>query len=69
MPQNLEGENSFFNSIIYGLMHEKAEGKEKLLLKKEKDILGAKLYDELSEIKEEVKLGRGVFGFFLISVF
>ena len=69
MPQNLEGENSFFNSIIYGLMHEKAEGKEKLLLKKEKDILGEKLYDELSEIKEEVKLGRGVFGFFLISVF
>ena len=69
MLQNFEGGNSFFNSIIYGLMHEKAEGKEKLLLKKEKDILGEKLYDELSEIKEEVKLGRGVFGFFLISVF
>ena len=45
-------------------MHKKAEGKEKLLLEKAKDILWRKLYDELSEIKEEKKLDRTVFGFF-----
>ena len=43
MLQNFEGENSFFNSVIHGLMHEKTEGKEKLLLEKAKDILGEKL--------------------------
>ena len=47
----------------------KQREKKNYFLKKEKDILGEKLYDELSEIKEEVKLGRGVFGSFLISVF
>ena len=55
----------FYNgSEKSSLMHKKAEGKEKLLLEKVKDILGRKLYNELSEIKEEKKLDRTVFGFF-----
>ena len=45
-------------------MHKKAEGKEKLLLEKAKYILGRKLYDKLSEIKEEKKIDKSVFGFF-----
>lgn len=54
MPQNLEGENSFFNSIIYGLMHEKTDrGKRKTTSRKAKDILGEKLYDQLSEIRRK----------------
>ena len=48
-------------------MYKKAEGKEKLLVEKAKDILGRKLYDELIEIKEEKKLGAYLD--FLISVF
>ena len=65
--QTFEGENSFFNSIFYGLMHKKTEVKEKPLLEKAKDILGENLYDELSEIKEEIKLDRSVFRFFLTN--
>ena len=45
-------------------MHKKTEVKEKPLLEKAKDILGENLYDELSEIKEKIKLERSVFGFF-----
>ena len=44
-------------------MHKKTLGKQKPLLEKVKDILGRKLYDELSEIKEEIKLDRSVFRF------
>ena len=58
-----EGENFSFNSIIYGLIQKKTEVKEKPLLEKAKDILRGKLYDELSEIKEEIKLDRSVFRF------
>ena len=55
----------FFNgSEKSSLMHKKTLGKQKPLLEKVKDILGRKLYDELSEIKEEIKLDRSVFGFF-----
>ena len=48
-------------------MHKKILGKQKPLLEKVKDVLGRKLYDELSEIKEEIKLGAYLD--FLISVF
>ena len=58
----------FFNgSEKSSLMHKKILGKQKPLLEKVKDVLGRKLYDELSEIKEEIKLGAYLD--FLISVF
>ena len=49
---------------FYGLMHKKPEGKEKPLLEKAKYIVGEKLYEELSEIKQEIKLDWSMFGFF-----
>ena len=45
-------------------MHKKPEGKEKPLLEKAKDIVREELYDELSEIKEEIKLDWSILGFF-----
>lgn len=40
------------------------DGKEKPQLKRAKEFLGEKFYEELSEIKEEIKLDRMEFGFF-----
>ena len=37
--QNFESENSFFNSIIYGLMHKKLREKRNLFQEKEKTFL------------------------------
>ena len=37
--QNFESENSFFNSIIYGLMHKKLREKKNLFQKKQKTFL------------------------------
>ena len=45
-------------------MHKKPEGKEKPLLEKAKDIVREELYDELSEIKEEIKLDWSILKFF-----
>ena len=62
--QNFDGEggNSFFDSVIYGLMSRKIEGKEKP--GRAKEVPGEKNYEELVEIKEEIKLDRRAFGFF-----
>ena len=45
-------------------MYKMTDGKEKPQLKRAKEILGEKFYEELSEIKEEIKLDRTEFGFF-----
>ena len=64
--QNFDGEggNSFFDSVIYGLMSRKIEGKEKPRRERAKEVPGEKIYEELVEIKEEIKLDRRAFGFF-----
>ena len=64
-PENRETVKfNFFGSEKSSLMHKKTLGKQKALLEKIKDIIERKLYDELSEIKEEIKLDKSVFGFF-----
>lgn len=62
--QNLEGKYFFQHSIIYDLMYKTLDGKEKPRPKIAKEIFGEKIYEELPEIKEEIKLDRSVFGFF-----
>ena len=56
-------DNSFFDSIIYGIMFCKSEGK---ILEKSKaaEVLGSDFYNELLEIKDEAKLDRTIFGYF-----
>ena len=66
--QNFDGEggNSFFDSVIYGLMSRKIEGKEKP--RRAKEVPREKIYEELVEIKEEIKLDKEHLDF-LINVF
>ena len=56
-------DNSFFDVIIYGVMFHKSEGK---ILEKDKiaEILRPDFYNELLEIKDEIKLDRTIFGYF-----
>ena len=58
-----DSDNSFFDAIIYGIMFYKCEGK---ILEKGKvaEVLGSDFYNELLEIKDEIKLDRAVFGYF-----
>lgn len=61
------GGDSFFDSIVYGFMSIKIEGKEKPKRARAKEVLGEKFYEELFEIKEEIKLGRPAFGCVLMN--
>ena len=66
-PENRETIKFYFfnDSENSSLMNKKTDRKEKPLLEKAKDILGGKLYGEISEAKEVVKLDRrSVFEFF-----
>ena len=60
-------EDSFFDSIVYGFMCIKIEGKEKPKRERAKEVLGENFYEELFEIKEEIKLERPAFGCFLVN--
>ena len=61
------GGDSFFDSIVYGFMSIKIEGREKPKRARAKEVLGEKFYEELFEIKEEIKLGRPAFGCVLMN--
>ena len=45
-------------------MIKKTQGKGKPKRERAKEVLGGKFYEELFEIKEEIKLDRTAFGFF-----
>ena len=60
-------EDSFFDSIVYGFMCIKIERKEKPKRERAKEVLGENFYEELFEIKEEIKLERPAFGCFLVN--
>ena len=45
-------------------MIKKTQGKGKPKRERAKEVLGEKFYEELFEIKEEIKLDRTAFGFF-----
>ena len=62
--KNFEGsENQLLHAVIYGIMHYRCDGEPRV---KEKivEILGEILFNDLKEIKEEIKLDRTLFGFF-----
>ena len=56
-------DNLFFDSIIYGVMHHKSDGK---ILDKSKAryVLGNDFYVSLSKIKNHIQLDRTLFGYF-----
>ena len=58
-----DSENSFFHDLIYSLMFCKSEGKI-VDKKKIEEVLGDDFYDDLLEIKDEIKLDRTIFGYF-----
>ena len=58
-----DGDNSFFDAIIYSIMFCKSE--EKILEKgKMAEVLWSDIYNELLEIKNKIKLDRTIFGYF-----
>ena len=58
-----DSENSFFDAVIYGIMFYKPGGK---IIDKDKikDVLGRDFYNDLLEIKSNIKLDRTIFGYF-----
>ena len=66
--KNFEGsENQFFDAIIYGIMFCKSNGE---IIDKNKiaEEVGEDFYNDLLEIKDEIKLDRTLFGY-LTDVF
>ena len=62
--KNFEGsENQFFDAIIYGVMFYKSNGE---IIDKNKitEVVGEDFYNDLLEIKDEIKLDRTLFGYF-----
>ena len=56
-------DNPFFDSIVYGVMYHKIEGK--ILDKdKKKDVLKNDFYNILIETKNDTQLDRTIFGYF-----
>ena len=63
-----DGKNSFFDAVIYSAMFYKSE--EKTINKdKAKEVLGNDFHNDLLEIKDEIKLGRTIFGYFDICFY
>ena len=58
-----EIQNHFFCSVIYGIMHQKTEGKN-LELKFAEEILGREFFLKLKEIEPDIMLDHTIFGFF-----
>ena len=62
--KNFEGsENQFFDAIIYGIMFCKSNGE---IIDKNKiaEVVGEDFYNDLLQIKDEIKLDRTLFGYF-----
>ena len=62
--KNFEGsENQFFDAIIYDVMIYKSNGE---IIDKNKitEVVGEDFYNDLLEIKDEIKLDRTLFGYF-----
>ena len=57
-------DNSFFDSIVYGVMFRITEGKAALEKNKANDVLGKDFYEDLVEIKGDIQLDKTLFGFF-----
>ena len=57
-------DNSFFDSIVYGVMFRITEGKAALEKHKANDVLGKDFYEDLVEIKGDIQLDKTLFGFF-----
>ena len=53
----------FFDTVIFGAMFYKSEGKT-IVKDKVKDVLGNDFYNDLLEIKDEIKLDKTIFGYF-----
>ena len=53
----------FFDTVIFGAMFYKSEGKT-IVKDKVKDVLGSDFYNDLLEIKDEIKLDKTIFGYF-----
>ena len=53
----------FFYFVIFGAMFYKSEGKT-IVKDKVKDVLGNDFYNDLLEIKDEIKLDKTIFGYF-----
>ena len=61
--KNLDySENSFFDAIIYGAMFYKSDGKV-IDNNKVKEVLEDDFYNDLLEIKDDIKLDRTIFGY------
>ena len=62
LKNSKDSENSFFDAIIYNLMFYESEGK---IIDKNKieEVLGDDFYNDLLEIKDEIKLDRTIFGY------
>ena len=62
-PKKPCSKKSFFDAIICGIMFYKSEGK---LIDKDKikDAHGSNFYNDLLEIKHNIKLHRKIFGYF-----
>ena len=59
-----DSKNSFFfDTVIFGAMFYKSEGKT-IVQDKVKDVLGNDFYNDLLEIKDEIKLDKTIFGCF-----
>ena len=59
-----DSKNSFFfDTVIFGAMFYKSEGKT-IVQDKVKDVLGNDFYNDLLEIKDEIKLDKTIFGWF-----
>ena len=58
-----DSENQFFDAIIYGVMFYKSNGE---IIDKTKivEVLGEDFYNDLLEIKDDIKLDRTLFGYF-----
>ena len=58
-----DSKNSFFfDTVIFGAMFYKSEGKT-IVQDKVKDVLGNDFYNDLLEIKDEIKLDKTIFGY------
>ena len=58
-----DSENQFFDAIIYGVMFYKSNSE---IIDKTKivEVLGEDFYNDLLEIKDDIKLDRTLFGYF-----
>ena len=61
--EDSNSENPFFDAVIYGIVFYKSEG---IIIDKNKvkEILGDDFYNDLLEIKDNIKLDQTVFGYF-----